>query len=169
MLQLSSLRDGLPFGCPVRIGDGDGPRADPATEPTGSDGASHPPQRIVAASPTPAGHRLALPRGARGAPPGSVAPHRGLQGAGAWQVPGLQLEAVVVNAAGCGSNMKEYELQLRNDAQRREAAAAFSRTVKDASEFLVELGLRPLSPRITLWVVYHDPCHLVHGQKVHQQ
>jgi len=82
---------------------------------------------------------------------------------------GLQLDAVVVNAAGCGSNMKEYELQLRNDAQRREAGAAFSRTVKDASEFLVELGLRPPARRITLRVAYQDPCHLVHGQKVHQQ
>ena len=82
---------------------------------------------------------------------------------------GLQLDAVVVNAAGCGSNMKEYELQLRNDAQRREAGAAFSRTVKDASEFLVELGLRPPDRRITLRVAYQDPCHLVHGQKVHQQ
>src|SRR5437763_1503527 len=82
---------------------------------------------------------------------------------------GQHLDAVVVNAAGCGSNMKEYELQLRNDAQRREAGAAFSRTVKDASEFLVELGLRPPSRRITLRVAYQDPCHLVHGQKVHQQ
>ena len=82
---------------------------------------------------------------------------------------GQQLDAVVVNAAGCGSNMKEYELQLRNDLQRREAGLAFSRTVKDASEFLVELGLQPPTRRITLRVAYQDPCHLVHGQKVHQQ
>src|SRR5205823_1474070 len=77
--------------------------------------------------------------------------------------------SATAHAAGCGSNMKEYELQLRNDVQRREAGLAFSRTVKDASEFLVELGLQPPTRRITLRVAYQDPCHLVHGQKVHQQ
>jgi glycolate oxidase iron-sulfur subunit len=79
------------------------------------------------------------------------------------------LDAVVVNAAGCGSNMKEYEVQLRNDAGRREPSAAFSRTVKDASEFLVGLGLVPPTRPIRLRVAYQDPCHLLHGQKVHQQ
>src|SRR5205809_1125474 len=79
------------------------------------------------------------------------------------------LDAVVVNAAGCGSNMKEYEVQLRNDARRREAAPGFSRTVKDASEFLISLGLRPPARPIRLKVAYQDPCHLVHGQKVYQQ
>src|ERR1700675_60982 len=42
---------------------------------------------------------------------------------------GHDLDAVIVNAAGCGSNMKEYQLQLLGDAQRQEAGAAFSRTV----------------------------------------
>ena len=82
---------------------------------------------------------------------------------------GQGLDAVVVNAAGCGSNMKEYEVQLRNDAGRREAAPAFSRTVKDASEFLIGLGLRPPARPIRLKVAYQDPCHLLHGQRVHQQ
>ena len=81
----------------------------------------------------------------------------------------LNLDAVIVNAAGCGSNLKEYELQLRGDAQRREAGRAFSETVKDASQFLVDRGLRPPSRRIRLRVAYQDPCHLVHGQKISQQ
>ena len=81
----------------------------------------------------------------------------------------LNLDAVVVNAAGCGSNMKEYELQLRHDARRRDAGQAFSRTVKDASQFLVDGGVRPPHRRIALRVTYQDPCHLVHGQKIHQQ
>src|ERR1700736_2289752 len=81
----------------------------------------------------------------------------------------MQLDAVVVNAAGCGSNMKEYDLQLRHDAQRREAGAAFSRTVKDASEFLIDGGMRAPTRRIALRVAYQDPCHLLHGQKIHQQ
>jgi glycolate oxidase iron-sulfur subunit len=81
----------------------------------------------------------------------------------------LELDAVIVNAAGCGSNMKEYELQLRNDGRRREAGRAFSATVKDASEFLVGHGLRPPSRGIRVKVAYQDPCHLLHGQKVQQQ
>jgi glycolate oxidase iron-sulfur subunit len=80
-----------------------------------------------------------------------------------------RLDAVVVNAAGCGSNMKEYEVQLRNDAGRREGATAFSRTVRDASEFLVGLGLVAPARPIRLRVAYQDPCHLIHGQKVYQQ
>jgi glycolate oxidase iron-sulfur subunit len=82
---------------------------------------------------------------------------------------GQGLDAVIVNAAGCGSNMKEYEVQLRNDARRREAGAAFSHTVKDASQFLVDMGLRPPTRRIRLRVAYQDACHLVHGQRIHQQ
>src|SRR3982075_1402487 len=82
---------------------------------------------------------------------------------------GQGLDAVVVNAAGCGSNMKEYEVQLRNDAGRRDAAPAFSRTVKDASEFLIGLGLQAPTRAIRLKVAYQDPCHLLHGQKVHEQ
>jgi glycolate oxidase iron-sulfur subunit len=80
-----------------------------------------------------------------------------------------RLDAVIVNAAGCGSNMKEYEVQLRQDEHRRQAGAAFSQTVKDASEFLIDGGMRPPTRRIRLRVAYQDPCHLVHGQRVHQQ
>ena len=81
----------------------------------------------------------------------------------------LNLDAVIVNAAGCGSNMKEYELQLRHDNQRRVAGGAFAGRVKDASEFLVDRGLRPPTGHIRARVAYQDPCHLVHGQKIHQQ
>src|SRR2546429_647713 len=82
---------------------------------------------------------------------------------------GQALDAVIVNAAGCGSNMKEYQLQLRGDPRRQDAGAAFSRTVKDASEFLVGKGLRPPARAIRLKVAYQDPCHLLHGQRVQQQ
>jgi glycolate oxidase iron-sulfur subunit len=82
---------------------------------------------------------------------------------------GLQVDAVIVNAAGCGSNMKDYALQLRHDPERQAAGALFSRTVKDASEFLVDGGLRPPTRRIGLRVAYQDPCHLVHGQKIYRQ
>ncbi len=79
------------------------------------------------------------------------------------------VDAVVVNAAGCGSNMKEYDLQLRTDSRRREEGHAFSKTVRDASEYLVSLGLRPPTRPIRLKVTYQDPCHLIHGQKIHKQ
>jgi len=79
------------------------------------------------------------------------------------------VDAVIVNAAGCGSNMKEYDLQLRSDPKKKEQGAAFSRTVKDASEFLVTLGLRPPPRTIRLRVTYQDPCHLLHGQKISRE
>jgi glycolate oxidase iron-sulfur subunit len=81
----------------------------------------------------------------------------------------LELDAVIVNAAGCGAAMKEYGHLLRDDPAYAEKAAAFSRLVKDASEFLVEIG--PIAPlkRIDMTVTYQDPCHLAHGQKVRAQ
>ena len=81
----------------------------------------------------------------------------------------LEVESVVVNAAGCGSNMKEYAVQLRGDPDAVEAGAAFSRTVRDASELLIAHGMRPPTRRIELRIVYQDPCHLLHGQRIHQQ
>ena len=80
-----------------------------------------------------------------------------------------KLDAVIVNAAGCGAAMKEYDHLLRDDPDYAETARAFSRLVKDAGEFLVALG--PIAPRgrIELTVSYQDPCHLAHGQKVRSQ
>jgi len=79
------------------------------------------------------------------------------------------VDTVIVNAAGCASNMKEYGIQLRSDPQKREEGVAFSRKVRDASEFLHGLGLRPPPRSIHLKVTYQDPCHLVHGQRIHRQ
>ena len=79
---------------------------------------------------------------------------------------GAAVESVVVNAAGCGSNMKEYALQLREDPGQRAAGAAFSGRVRDATEFLDGLGVRPPERAIRLRVTYQDPCHLLHGQRI---
>jgi glycolate dehydrogenase iron-sulfur subunit len=78
----------------------------------------------------------------------------------------LDLEAVVVNAAGCGAAMKEYGHLFRDDPAYAEKAARFGRLVKDAGEFLAHI--EPLAPRnrVDLAVTYQDPCHLAHGQKV---
>jgi glycolate oxidase iron-sulfur subunit len=77
------------------------------------------------------------------------------------------VDRIVVNAAGCGSAMKEYGALFADDPQWAERARAFSTKVRDVSEVLVELGA-PQSERhaITARVVYHDACHLAHGQGV---
>jgi glycolate oxidase iron-sulfur subunit len=79
------------------------------------------------------------------------------------------VEAVVVNAAGCGSAMKEYGHLLRGDARYAERARRFAGRVKDVSELLAEL--EPRAPRhpLPLRVAYHDACHLAHAQRIRQQ
>jgi glycolate oxidase iron-sulfur subunit len=76
------------------------------------------------------------------------------------------LEAVIVNAAGCGAMLKEYGQLLATDALYAERAAAFSAKVKDISEFLAGLTLNPRMARLPLRVAYDDPCHLLHGQGI---
>jgi glycolate oxidase iron-sulfur subunit len=80
-----------------------------------------------------------------------------------------KLDAVVVNAAGCGAAMKEYGHLLRDDPAYAEKTGRFSRLVKDAGEYLFELGPRALQRPIERVVTYQDPCHLAHGQKIRSQ
>jgi glycolate oxidase iron-sulfur subunit len=75
-------------------------------------------------------------------------------------------DAIVTNAAGCGSTLKEYAHLLEDG--KPNGAAAFASKVRDASEFLMELGLTaPMRP-VPLAVTYQDSCHLAHGQKVRE-
>jgi glycolate oxidase iron-sulfur subunit len=80
------------------------------------------------------------------------------------------VDRIVVNAAGCGSAMKEYGDLLAAVPEWAERAHAFSAKVCDVSEVLVELG-DPRASRhpIEARVVYHDACHLAHGQGVRAQ
>jgi glycolate dehydrogenase iron-sulfur subunit len=78
------------------------------------------------------------------------------------------LDAVVVNSAGCGAMLKEYGQLLEHDGLYADRAAAFSRKVKDMSEFLADLVLNPRMARLPLRVAYDDPCHLLHGQGISQ-
>jgi glycolate oxidase iron-sulfur subunit len=80
-----------------------------------------------------------------------------------------QLDAIVVNSAGCGSTMKEYGDLLADDSAYREKAKAFAAKVRDVSEWLAEIGLAPPTGRLDATVSYHDACHLAHGQKVRLQ
>jgi len=79
-----------------------------------------------------------------------------------------EFDAIVTNAAGCGSALKEYPLLFPSGAAEHENAAAFSGKVRDVTEFLADLGLSaPLRP-VRLRVTYQDSCHLVHGQKIRE-
>ncbi len=79
-------------------------------------------------------------------------------------------DVVVVNAAGCGSSMKEYGELLADDPAWSPRAHAFSARVRDIAELLIELG-EPRAPRHAMrtTVAYHDACHLSHGQGVRAQ
>ena len=80
------------------------------------------------------------------------------------------VDRVVVNAAGCGSSMKEYGELFADDPAWAARARAFSARVRDVSEALAELGEpRAVRHPITARVVYHDACHLAHAQGVRAQ
>lgn len=82
------------------------------------------------------------------------------------------VDAVIINAAGCGHTLKEYGHLLQDDPEYREKAKAFAAKVKDAQEFLATVGLTAkLSPLTdeSLTLVYQDACHLLHGQKISVQ
>lgn len=78
------------------------------------------------------------------------------------------VDHVVVNAAGCGSSMKEYGALLQGDAAWAPRARAFAARVRDVHELLA--GLEPRAPRhpLPLRVAYHDACHLAHAQRIRQ-
>lgn len=80
-----------------------------------------------------------------------------------------EVDTIVINAAGCGSTMKEYGHLLRDDPQYAERARAFSAKCKDVSEVLAELPARAPRHSIPLRVGYHDSCHLQHAQGVSNQ
>jgi glycolate oxidase iron-sulfur subunit len=79
------------------------------------------------------------------------------------------VDAVVVNAAGCGSAMKEYGQLLADDPGSSGRAAAFSAQVRDFSEFLSDLGQRATLYPLELTVAYQDACHLGHAQRITTQ
>lgn len=81
----------------------------------------------------------------------------------------FDVDAIVLNSAGCGAVMKEYGELLRHDEQYAERGVAFASKVKDITEFLVDLGIRDDFGKITKRVTYQDACHLAHAQRVRRQ
>jgi glycolate oxidase iron-sulfur subunit len=78
-------------------------------------------------------------------------------------------DAIIINSAGCGSTLKEYDHLLRDDPIYAQRAQAFSAKMKDISEFLAEVAWQHDLGDVTQTVAYHDACHLLHGQKIKLQ
>ncbi len=79
-----------------------------------------------------------------------------------------EIDALIVNAAGCGAMLKEYDHLLPSEANQDLVKLVADKT-RDISEFLAELG--PIEPKhpIPLRATYHDACHLCHGQQIREQ
>lgn len=74
-------------------------------------------------------------------------------------------ELIVVNAAGCGAQMKQYAELLEHDDAWRERARAITAKVRDVSELLASIELKQGAP-IDLRITYDAPCHLYHAQRI---
>jgi len=80
-----------------------------------------------------------------------------------------EVDTIVTNAAGCGSNVKEYGHLLRDYPEYAAHAKAFSAKCKDVTELLAELQPQAKRKPLRVRVAYHDACHLQHAQNVRLQ
>ncbi len=87
---------------------------------------------------------------------------------GAWwrEIEGEGLDAIVINASGCGTVVKGYGHMLRDDPNWAAPAAAISERTRDISELLATLDLAARRDVGNLVVAYHSACSLQHGQKI---
>src|SRR5208282_1346996 len=76
------------------------------------------------------------------------------------------LDAIVINASGCGTTIKDYGFMLREDRDYAARAAKISALAKDVSEFLAGIGLKPATAATGQRVAYHAACSLQHGQRI---
>jgi glycolate oxidase iron-sulfur subunit len=79
-----------------------------------------------------------------------------------------EFDAIVTNAAGCGSTLKEYTYLFANDDPAHAQSAKFAGKMRDVTEFLADLGLTATLRPVSLRVTYQDSCHLAHGQKIRE-
>ena len=75
------------------------------------------------------------------------------------------VDAIAINAAGCGAQIKEYGELLHDDPSYAERASRVAEMARDVSELLADVGPRP-GGALALKVTYDAPCHLMHGQRV---
>ncbi len=81
----------------------------------------------------------------------------------------LELDALIINAAGCGAMMKEYGELFKDDPAYRDKAERLTEKMKDVAEFVGSIPLTPPTREVRAKVTYHDACHLAHGQGVREQ
>jgi len=77
-------------------------------------------------------------------------------------------DAIVINASGCGTTVKDYGAMFAHDPAWMDKAERVSKLAKDVSEFMLDVGLANVTAR-PLVVAYHSACSMQHGQKVEQQ
>ncbi|WP_374545507.1 glycolate oxidase subunit GlcF [Rhodoblastus sp.] len=89
----------------------------------------------------------------------------------AWtrEMQGDGLDAIVVNASGCGTTVKDYGFMFRDDAALAEPAKKIAALARDIMEFLATFGLRAATIQPGLRVAYHSACSLQHGQKIREE
>lgn len=80
-----------------------------------------------------------------------------------------EVDTIIINAAGCGAQLKEYGELLAGDPAYRDRAFAFSNKVKDVHEFLAGIPVNEEMGTVRARVAYHDACHLAHGQRVREE
>jgi glycolate oxidase iron-sulfur subunit len=81
---------------------------------------------------------------------------------------GEEFDAIVINASGCGTTVKDYGAMFAHDPAWKDKAARVSKLARDVSEFMLEIGLANVTGR-GLTVAYHSACSMQHGQKVDAQ
>lgn len=81
----------------------------------------------------------------------------------------LDVDALIINASGCGAMMKEYDELFKDDPVYKDKAVQLVAKMKDVSEFLGDIQLVPPTKTLMKKVTYHDACHLAHGQAVRDQ
>jgi glycolate oxidase iron-sulfur subunit len=122
------------------------------------------------------GCEVVLPKGAGCC--GALTHHLGQDGNGfaranilAWsrEIAEGGLDAIIINASGCGTTVKDYGFMFRDDPELAEPAAKVSVLARDITEWMSEIGLQqPVSPTGRR-VAYHSACSLQHGQQVRNQ
>ncbi len=79
------------------------------------------------------------------------------------------LDAVVINASGCGTTIKDYRFMFRNDPTYAEKAGRISDLAKDITEFMATLEIKPAVADTDLVVAYHSACSMQHGQQIREE
>jgi glycolate oxidase iron-sulfur subunit len=87
------------------------------------------------------------------------------------QFPPEDFDAIITNAAGCGSHLKHYAKLLEGDPAYEKRAHVWDAKVKDIHEWLAQIGIKspPAENTKEQTVTYHEACHLCHGQKITAQ